>query len=57
MVYVNEHFYGPSGFLFGDIAIVQLQNRVSFSSFVAPVCVDWKGKHNEHDGDVGKVGL
>ncbi|XP_060881629.1 uncharacterized protein LOC132953090 [Metopolophium dirhodum] len=54
-VNLKEHYYGPVGFHAEDIAIIVLQNRVSFSNGVAPVCIDWDGKYNVSNGDLGKM--
>ncbi|XP_016661869.1 uncharacterized protein LOC100160377 isoform X2 [Acyrthosiphon pisum] len=54
-VHLNEGYYGPLGFHAEDIAIIVLQNRVSFSNGVAPVCIDWNGKYNVANGDQGKI--
>ncbi|XP_029342388.1 uncharacterized protein LOC115033024 isoform X1 [Acyrthosiphon pisum] len=54
-VHLNEGYYGPLGFHAEDIAIIVLQNRVSFSNGVAPVCIDWNGKYNVVNGDQGKI--
>ncbi|XP_029344854.1 mannan-binding lectin serine protease 2 [Acyrthosiphon pisum] len=54
-VNLKEDYYGPAGFHAEDIAIIVLQNRVSFSNGVAPVCIDWDGKYNVSNGDLGKM--
>ncbi|XP_003244613.1 venom prothrombin activator notecarin-D2 [Acyrthosiphon pisum] len=54
-VYLGEYYYGPSGFHADDIAIVVLQNRISFSIGVSPVCVDWMGIHTIPNGAKGKI--
>jgi len=56
-VHLSEGYYGPLGFHAEDIAVIVLQNRVSFSNGVAPVCIDWNGIYNVSNGDQGKVGL
>jgi len=57
IVYLKEGYNGPTGFHADDIAIIVLQNRVSFSNGVAPVCIDWNGNYNVTNGVQGKVGL
>lgn len=44
-------------FLTNNIAIVVLKNRVSFSYYVVPVCIDWDGKYNVVNGNQGKVSI
>jgi len=56
-IHLKEGYYGPTGFHAEDIAIIELQNRVSFSNGVSPVCIDWSGRYNVSNGDQGKVGL
>ncbi|XP_022182777.1 mannan-binding lectin serine protease 2-like [Myzus persicae] len=55
MIHLNEGYFGSLEFHAGDIAIIVLQNRVSFSNGVAPVCIDWSGKYNVVNGDHGKI--
>jgi len=55
MIHLNEGYRGSTGFYAEDIAMIVLQNRVSFSNGVAPVCIDWNGKYNVVNGDQGKV--
>ncbi|CAI6346329.1 unnamed protein product [Macrosiphum euphorbiae] len=54
-----EHIYLEKGgffeFLANNIAIVVLKNRVSFSYYVAPVCIDFDGKYNVINGYPGKI--
>jgi len=57
IIYLNEYYDGVSDLHDHDIAVIVLSNRVSFSSGVVPVCVDWNAKYNVLDGDKGKVGL
>jgi len=57
IIYLKEGYNGPTGFHAEDIAIIVLQNRVSFNNDVAPVCIDWNGKYNVVNGDQGKVGF
>jgi len=56
-----EHIYLEKGgffeFLANNIAIVVLKHRVSFSYYVAPVCIDFDGKYNVINGYPGKVSL
>jgi len=57
-IYLKETFNGSSrGVLAYDIAIVVLKTRISFSYYVAPVCIDWNGKYNVVNGDFGKVSM
>ncbi|CAI6367530.1 unnamed protein product [Macrosiphum euphorbiae] len=55
IIYLKDGYYGPAGFHAEDIAIIVLQNRVSFSNGVAPVCIDWDSKYNVSSGDLGKM--
>ncbi|XP_029345072.1 modular serine protease isoform X1 [Acyrthosiphon pisum] len=57
MIHMKEGYYGPTGFHAEDISIIVLQDRVSFSNDVSPVCIDWNGKYNMVNGDQGKVCL
>jgi len=57
MVYVKERYYGTSGSYADDIAIVLLQNKISYRNGVAPICIDWNGDFNVANGIKGKVGL
>ncbi|XP_060870752.1 venom prothrombin activator porpharin-D-like [Metopolophium dirhodum] len=55
-IYLKETFSGSSRGVFAyDIAIVVLKTRISFSYYVAPVCIDWNGKYNVVNGDYGKI--
>jgi len=56
-IHLNEGYYGPTGFQSEDIAIIVLKDRISMSNDVSPVCIDWSGKYNVVNGDLGKVGL
>jgi len=56
-IYLKEDYYGYNRFYSDDIAVIVLKNRVSISSGVAPVCVDWSGKYNVQNGAQGKVCL
>ncbi|CAI6368302.1 unnamed protein product [Macrosiphum euphorbiae] len=55
MIHLKEDYYGPSGFHAEDIAIIVLQDRVSFNNGVSPVCIDWSGNYNVVNGDQGKI--
>jgi len=61
MVYVKERYYGTSGSYADDIAIVLLQNKISYrhgvKGGVSPICIDWNGDFNVANGIKGKVGL
>jgi len=57
IIHLKEGYYGPTGYHAEDIAIIVLQNTVSFSNGVSPVCIDWNGKYNVVQGDRGKVSL
>lgn len=57
MIYLKEGYYGPTVFHAQDIAVIVLQDRVSFSDGIAPVCIDWNGQYNVVNGDQGKVNL
>jgi len=56
-----ENIYLENGgffeFLANNIAIVVLKNRVSFSDYVKPICIDWLGKYDVINGFRGKVSL
>ncbi|XP_029345047.1 uncharacterized protein LOC100574854 isoform X3 [Acyrthosiphon pisum] len=54
-IHLKEGYYGANGFYAEDISIIVLQDRVSFSNGVSPVCVDWNGKYNVVNGDKGKI--
>ncbi|CAH1709698.1 unnamed protein product [Aphis gossypii] len=56
-VYLNEYYRGEDGFYNNDIAVIVLENRISISSAVAPVCVDWAKIHNNNirNGIEGKI--
>ncbi|XP_016655839.1 limulus clotting factor C-like isoform X2 [Acyrthosiphon pisum] len=54
-IHLKEGYYGPTGFHAEDIAIIVLQNLVSFSNGVSPICIDWNGKYNVANGDQGKI--
>ncbi|XP_016655958.1 modular serine protease isoform X2 [Acyrthosiphon pisum] len=55
IINLKEGYNGLTGFHAQDIAIIVLQNRVSFSNDVAPVCIDWNVKYNVVNGDKGKI--
>ncbi|XP_060871702.1 uncharacterized protein LOC132945906 isoform X2 [Metopolophium dirhodum] len=55
IVYLNEHYYGASGYYADDIAIIMLKTRISFSIGVTPVCVNWSGINTITNGDEGKI--
>ncbi|CAI6349241.1 unnamed protein product [Macrosiphum euphorbiae] len=55
MIHLKRGYNGPTGFHAEDIAIIVLQDRVSFSNGVSPVCVDWNGEYNIVNGDEGKM--
>lgn len=52
-----ETFNGLSGSFAEDIAIVELQNKVTISHVVAPVCMHWGASdlYNITDGTFGQV--
>lgn len=54
-VYINDDFYGPTGFYANDIAIVVLPIKVKISYMVSPVCLDWTKKYTVPNGSLGKV--
>jgi len=58
-VHLKEGYLGSHGFYANDIAVIVLANRISMSSAVAPVCVDWANRHNNNirNGTEGKVGF
>ncbi|XP_016661520.1 suppressor of tumorigenicity 14 protein homolog isoform X2 [Acyrthosiphon pisum] len=53
-IYVKEAYDGENGFYAENIAVILLENKVSFSNAVAPVCIDWNSKYKVHTGDIGK---
>lgn len=55
IILLKEGYSGSSGFHAEDISIIVLQDRVSFSNRVAPVCIDWNSKFNVVNGNQGKV--
>ncbi|CAI6345677.1 unnamed protein product [Macrosiphum euphorbiae] len=55
IVYLKAGYNGHIGSYAEDISIVVLKNRISFSTVVAPVCIDWKSKYNLSNGDQGKI--
>ncbi|KAE9523065.1 hypothetical protein AGLY_016537 [Aphis glycines] len=54
-IYLHEDYSGASYFYDYDIAVIVLSKRISFSSGVAPVCIDWNAKYTVLNGDQGKV--
>ncbi|XP_060871436.1 uncharacterized protein LOC132945689 [Metopolophium dirhodum] len=54
-VHLNEAYYGLSGYYAEDIAVVVLQNSVSFSYGITPICMDWNGDYKVSNGDEGKI--
>jgi len=56
-VYVKEIYNGEEGFYAENIAVIVLENKISFSNDVVPVCIDWNNKYKVHNGDMGKVNL
>jgi len=40
-----------------DLAVIVLENKISFSNGVTPICIDWYDKYNVRDGVFGKVNL
>ncbi|XP_060862088.1 modular serine protease-like [Metopolophium dirhodum] len=55
MVYLKDCFNGYTGRYAEDIAIILLKNRIDFNDGVGPACIDWKGKFNVANGDIGKI--
>jgi len=56
-IHLNDGYYGIKGYHAGDIAIIVLQNKITFSNGVAPICIDWDDNYNVINGEPGKVGL
>jgi len=56
-IHLKETYFGLSGHYAEDIAVVVLQNSVSFSNGITPICMDWNGDYNVYNGDQGMVGL
>jgi len=56
-IYLKETFFGVSGFYAEDVPIIVIKNRISFSYYVLPICIDWNEKYNQVNGDRGKVSL
>ncbi|XP_060869344.1 uncharacterized protein LOC132944160 isoform X2 [Metopolophium dirhodum] len=54
-VHLKEAYYGLSGYYAEDIAVVVLQNSVSFSNGITPICMDWNGDYKVSNGDEGKI--
>ncbi|XP_060837335.1 modular serine protease-like [Rhopalosiphum padi] len=54
-IYLKEGYYGSNAFYAEDIAVIVLQNKISISSGVAPVCVDWNSRYNIQNGTQGKI--
>jgi len=54
-IYLKESYNGEDGFYADNIAVLVLENKVSFSNDVSPVCIDWNNKYMVHNGDLGKV--
>ncbi|VVC24913.1 Peptidase S1, PA clan,Serine proteases, trypsin domain,Sushi/SCR/CCP domain [Cinara cedri] len=40
-IYLEDYYFGTSGYYANDIAILVLTNDVSTSHFVLPACIDW----------------
>ncbi|XP_029344850.1 modular serine protease-like [Acyrthosiphon pisum] len=55
IIYLKDGYFGPTGYHTEDIAIIVLQDTVSFSNGVAPVCIDWNGNYNVVNGVRGKI--
>jgi hypothetical protein len=56
-IYLNEDFSRTGGSYVNDIAVIVLNDKVSISDGVAPVCIDWSGKYNVPNATQGKVCL
>jgi len=57
MIHITNGYFGATGNYAQDLAIIVLQNKISFSNGIAPVCIDWNSNYNVFNGDQGKVGL
>ncbi|VVC40317.1 Hypothetical protein CINCED_3A018266 [Cinara cedri] len=56
LIYINNNFFGHTGFYAYDIAVVVLQTKVKISYMVSPVCMDWTDKFSiPNDGSLGKI--
>lgn len=55
LVYINDDYFGHTGFYANDIAIVVLPTKVKISYMVLPICIDWTNKFIVPDGSLGKV--
>lgn len=55
IIYLNENYYGLEGRYAYDIAVIVLSKLVSYSNVVAPICIDWHGRHKVLNGVEGKV--
>jgi len=56
-ILLQDGYYGVLGHYAVDIAVVVLENSVSFSNGITPVCMDWNGIYTVSNGNEGKVGL
>ncbi|XP_060872105.1 uncharacterized protein LOC132946240 [Metopolophium dirhodum] len=54
-VHLHENYRGYAWFHADDISIVVLENTISFSIGVSPVCVDWMSINTIRNGDKGKI--
>lgn len=54
-IYLNDGYYGSSGFHAQDIAIVVLSVKVKISNAVLPVCIEWTKQFTIPNGSLGKV--
>jgi len=55
IIHLNDDFYESDGLFPNDIAVIVLSDRITFSNFVTPVCIDWYDKYNVLNGAQGKI--
>jgi len=52
-IYLKENYIEHDGY----IAVIVLENELSFSNDVSPICIDWNSIYNIQTGDLGKVNM
>ncbi|XP_060836504.1 uncharacterized protein LOC132919163 isoform X2 [Rhopalosiphum padi] len=55
IIYLHEDYSRTGEFFVNDIAVIVLNDKVSISDGVAPVCIDWSGKYNVPNATQGKI--
>ncbi|XP_025153736.1 modular serine protease isoform X8 [Harpegnathos saltator] len=56
-VKLPSDYFGTSGNLAEDIALVKLQTSFVFNMYVVPICVDWRNKHDHQQLREGQSGM